>query len=169
MEKRFLGLVCSREQRRCYKDKVLVFFLFILVTSCCAISSTTFHFEVSRFLYREGVNHRQGVMCLPASIQPGHCWATPSASSSWEHSHSVTCLARGSAAESETKMCLPPLVVVISDSYVVVQKQLCSPRVPALLCRERGALGRRSAPLHFLLWILQCRGVPRGRDGVTFA
>lgn len=32
-----------------------------------------------------------------------------------------------------------------------------------MLCREREALGRRSAPLH------PCSGVPRGRAGVTFA
>lgn len=32
-----------------------------------------------------------------------------------------------------------------------------------MLCREREAVGRRSAPLH------PCSGVPRGRAGVTFA
>lgn len=59
------------QQRRCYKDEMLVFFIFILVTSCCAISSAAFRFEVSRLLYQEGVSHRQGVMCLPTGIQPG--------------------------------------------------------------------------------------------------
>lgn len=61
----FWGWFAAREdvtRTRCF---------FILVTSCCAISSTTFRFEVFHLLYREGVNHRQGVMCLPASMQPG--------------------------------------------------------------------------------------------------
>lgn len=66
------------------------------------------------------------------------------------------------------KTCLPPLVV-ISDSYVVVQEQHLRSPCPRVLCREREALGRRSAPLRSLLRSPRCRGVPRARAGVTFA
>lgn len=159
------------QQRRCYEDEMLVFFFFILVTSCCAISSAAFRFEVSRLLYREGVNHRQGEMCLPAGIQAGQRLPTAG------HLESIlllgaesllTCLARGSAAESETEN-VPATPCGYYCCYCA--RAAVKPRVPARGCsaREREALGRRSAPLHSLLRRPQCRGVPRGRDGVTFA
>lgn len=103
------------QQRRCYKDEMVVGFFFILVTSCCA----TFRFEVSRLLYREALNHRQGVMCLPASIQPGQ--RLPTAGPPREHpppeSRVTLSPAWPRALQERVKpnTCLPPLVA-ISDS-----------------------------------------------------
>lgn len=61
------------------------------------------------------------------------CWATQTASSSWEQSHRVTCLAQ--LGRVKPKTCLPPLVV-ISDSLVMVQEKPLGACL-RVLCRDK--------------------------------